>query len=99
MHQVEPPLPALPATNIMPPEHSKEFAVYEVRLTKSDGVMTVTANDQLRIKGHKKISPRQALAIPREKGEGKAKQTFKDPGQSLLMGLRIQKLLTTQQEP
>ena len=72
----------------MPPEHSKEFAVYEVRLTKSDGVMTVTANDQLRIKGHKKVSAMEALAIPLGRGTGKAKQTFKDPVQSLLMGLR-----------
>ena len=48
--------------------------------------MTVTANDQLRIKGHKKVSPREALAIPRGRGEGKAKQTFKDPAQSLRLG-------------
>ena len=50
--------------------------------------MKVTANDQLRLKGHKKVSAREALAIPRGRGEGKAMQTSKDPAQSLLMGCR-----------
>jgi len=50
--------------------------------------MKVTANDQLRIKRQKKVSAREALAIPLGRGEGKAKQTFKDPAQSLLMGGR-----------